>query len=159
MVVNKAANAIHSPEDGPTKDCFGWDPMLDGDSDDTNSDQDLDMPDDPQGEISGNTRRMMDPQFARPTHSSISKDVMGLKDTLNNVLQQLGETVESDPAEEVQALHAHKDLVQHDSFCGHRRLRCNARPMLPWRYSVSQRPLKPLWTVAWRVHKGRPNAY
>ena len=34
--------------------------------------------------------------------------------TLNDVLQRLGETVASDPAEEVQALHAHKDLVQHD---------------------------------------------
>jgi hypothetical protein len=88
--------------------------MLDGDSDDTKSDQDLDMPDDPHGEISGNTRRMMDQQFTHPTNTSISKDFMGLKDTLNDVLQQLGETVESDPAEEVQALHAHKDLVQHD---------------------------------------------
>jgi hypothetical protein len=87
VVVNKAANTIHSPEDGPTKDCYGWDPMLDGDSDDTVSDQDLDMPDDPHGEISGNTRRMMDQQFARPTHVSVSKDFMGLEDTLNNVLQ------------------------------------------------------------------------
>ncbi len=114
VVVNKAANTIHSLEVGPTTDCYGWDPMLDGDSDDTNSNQDLDMPDDPHSEISGNTRRMMDQQFARPTHASIVKDFMGLEDTLNNVLQQLGETVESDLAEEVQALHAHKDLVQHD---------------------------------------------
>jgi hypothetical protein len=45
VVVNKAANTIHSPEDGPTKDCYGWDPMLNGDSDDTISNQDLDMPD------------------------------------------------------------------------------------------------------------------
>ncbi len=67
VVVNEAANTTHLPEDGPTKDCFGWDPMLDGDSDDTNSDQDLYMPDDPHGKISGNTRRMMDQQFARPT--------------------------------------------------------------------------------------------
>jgi hypothetical protein len=114
VVVNKAANTIHSLEDGPTKDCYGWDPMLDGDSDDTNSNQDLDMPDNPHGEISGNTRRMMDQQFTCPTHASIGEDFMGLEDTLNNVLQQLGETVESDPAEEVQALHAHEDLVQHD---------------------------------------------
>ncbi len=35
VVVNKAANTIHSPEDGPTKDCYWWDPMLDGNSDDT----------------------------------------------------------------------------------------------------------------------------
>ncbi len=91
VVVNKAANTIHSPKDGPTKDCYGWDPMLNGDSDDTNSDQYLDMPANPQGEISGNTRRMMDHQFAHPTHASISEDFMGLEDTLNNVLQQLGE--------------------------------------------------------------------
>jgi hypothetical protein len=88
--------------------------MLNGDSDDTVSNQDLDMPDDPHSEISGNTRRMMDQQFARPTHTSIGKDFMGLEDILNNVLQQLGETVESDLAEEVQAPYAHKDLVQHD---------------------------------------------
>ncbi len=47
-------------------------------------------------------------------HASVGKDFMGLEDTLNDVLQQLGETVESDPAEEVQALHAHKDLVHHE---------------------------------------------
>jgi hypothetical protein len=41
VVVNKAANTIHSLEDGPTKNCYGWDPMLNGDSDDTNSNQDL----------------------------------------------------------------------------------------------------------------------
>jgi hypothetical protein len=87
VVVNKAANTIHSPEDGPTKDCHGWDPMLDGDSDDTVSNQDLDMPDDPHDEISGGTRRMMDQQFARPTNASVGKEFMGLEDTLNNVLQ------------------------------------------------------------------------
>jgi hypothetical protein len=115
VVVNKAADTIHSPEDGPTKDCYGWNPMLDGDSDNTVSNQDLDMPDNPHGEISGDTGRMMDQQFARPTHASIGKDFMGLEDsTLNDVLQQLGETVESDLAEEVQASYAHKDLVQHD---------------------------------------------
>jgi hypothetical protein len=72
---------------GPTKDCYGWGPVLDGDSDDTVSGQDLDMPDDPHGEISGDTRRIMDQQVARPTHSSIGKDFMGLEDTLNDVLQ------------------------------------------------------------------------
>jgi hypothetical protein len=87
VVVNEAANTIHSAEDGPTKDCYGWDPMLNGDSDDTNSDQDLDMPDDPHGNISGNTRRMMDQQFARPTHVIVAKDFMDLEDTLNNVLR------------------------------------------------------------------------
>jgi hypothetical protein len=66
VVGNKAANTIHSPEDGPTKDCYGWDPMLNGDSDDTVSDQDLDMPDDPHSEISGDTRRMMDQHFCTP---------------------------------------------------------------------------------------------
>ncbi len=87
MVVNKAANAIHSLEDGPTKDCYGWDPMLNGESDDTISDQDLDMPEDPHSEISGDTRRMMDQQSACLTHASIGKDFMGLEDTLNNVLR------------------------------------------------------------------------
>jgi hypothetical protein len=88
--------------------------MLNGDSDDTISNQDLDMPEDPHSEISGDTRRMMDQQFARPTHASISKDFMGLEATTKDVLQRLRETVESDPAEEVQALYAHKDLVQYD---------------------------------------------
>ncbi len=46
----------------------------------------LDMPDDPHGKISGNTKRMMDQQFASPTHISICEDFMGLEDTLNNVL-------------------------------------------------------------------------
>jgi hypothetical protein len=61
--------------------------MLNDDSDYTVSDQDLDMPDNPHGEVSGNTRRMMDQQFAHPTHTSIGKDFMGLEDTLNDVLR------------------------------------------------------------------------
>jgi hypothetical protein len=89
VVVNKAANTIHSLEDGPTKDCYGWDMLLDGDSDDTISNQDLDMPDNPHGEIGGNTTRMMDQHFTCPTHASIDKDFMGLEDMLNNVLRQL----------------------------------------------------------------------
>jgi hypothetical protein len=60
VVVNEVANTIHSLEDGPTKDCYGWDLMLGGDSDDTISNHDLDMPDNLHGEIGGNTRRMMD---------------------------------------------------------------------------------------------------
>ncbi len=87
VVVNEVANTIHSPEDGRTKDCYGWDLMLNGDSDDTLSNQDLDMLDDPNGELSGNTRRMMDQQFACPTHPSIGEDFKGLEDTLNDVLQ------------------------------------------------------------------------
>ncbi len=86
VVVNKVANTIHSPEDGLTKDCYGWEPMLDGDSDDTISNQDLDILDDPDGEIIGDTRRKMDQHFARPTHTSVGKDFMGLEDTLDNVL-------------------------------------------------------------------------
>jgi hypothetical protein len=86
VVVNEVANNIHCPEDSPTKDCHGWDPMLVGDSYDTISDQDLDMPDNPHGEISGDTRRMMDQQFACPTHASVGKDFTGLEDTLNDVL-------------------------------------------------------------------------
>ncbi len=114
VVANKAANTIHSLENGPTKDCYGWDLMHDGGSDDTDSDQDLGMPEDPHLEISGNTKRMMDQQFACHTQVSIGEDFMGLEDTLNNVLQQLGETLASDPAEEFQAPQAHKDLDQHD---------------------------------------------
>jgi hypothetical protein len=53
VVVNKAANTIHSPEDGPTKDCYGWDPMLDGEGGDTNSNQDLNILDNLHGKISG----------------------------------------------------------------------------------------------------------
>ncbi len=64
-----------------------WDPMLDGDSDDTDSNQGLDMPDEPHGENSGNTRRMMDQQFTRPTHTSIGEVFMGLDDTLKDVLR------------------------------------------------------------------------
>jgi hypothetical protein len=61
--------------------------MLDGDSDNTISNHDLDMLDDPHGEISGDTRRILDQQFAHPTHASIGKDFMGLEDTLNDSLQ------------------------------------------------------------------------
>jgi hypothetical protein len=114
LVVNKAANTIQCPEDDPTKDCYGWDSMLDGVDDDSNSNQDLDTPEDLHSKISGNTWRMMDQQFARPTHASIGKDFMGLEDTVNNALQQLGETVASDPAQEVEALQPHKDIVLHD---------------------------------------------
>ncbi len=70
--------------------------MLDGEDDDSNSNQDLDMQDDLHGKISGDTWRMMDQQFARPTHASISKDFWGMEDTLNNVLLQLWETVAPD---------------------------------------------------------------
>jgi hypothetical protein len=42
----------------------------------------------------------MDQQFACPTHARAGKDIMGLEDTLNNVLRQLRETMASDPAEE-----------------------------------------------------------
>ncbi len=87
--------------------------MLNGDSEDTVSNQDLDMLDNPHSEISVNTRRLMDQHFSHPTHASVGKDFMGLEDTLTNVLQQLGVTVASDPAEEDQAPYTHKDLVQH----------------------------------------------
>jgi hypothetical protein len=116
VVVNEGVNTIHSPEDRLTKDCYGWDPMLNGDSDDTVSNQDLDMPDDPHREIGGDTRRMIDQHFTRTTHASIGEDFTGLEDTLNNVLQQLGETMASDPAEEDQAPYIHEDPVQHNSI-------------------------------------------
>jgi hypothetical protein len=57
---------------------------------------------------------MMDQQLAHPTHVSIGKDFMCLEDTLNDALRQLGETVEFDPAEEVQAPYYHKNLVLYD---------------------------------------------
>ncbi len=77
LVVNKVANTIHSPEDSPN--CYGWDPI---------SDKDLAMPDDLHGKISGNTWKMMDQQFARPTHASVGRDFMGMEDKLNKVLRQ-----------------------------------------------------------------------
>ncbi len=63
LVVNEAANIIHSPEDGTIRDCYGWDLMLDGEEDDSNFNQDLAMPDKLQGEISGDTQGMMNQQF------------------------------------------------------------------------------------------------
>jgi hypothetical protein len=92
-VVNKVANIKHPPEDRPIRDCYGWDPMLDGEEDDSNSDQDSAMPDELQGKISGNTWRMMDQQFAQFTHASEGKDFMGSEDTLNDVFRQIGDMV------------------------------------------------------------------
>jgi hypothetical protein len=66
LVINEVANTIHSPEDGPIKDCYGWDPMLDREEEDSNLDQDLAMLDKLEGKISDNTWRMMDHQFAVP---------------------------------------------------------------------------------------------
>ncbi len=78
--------------------------MLDDENDDSNIDQDLAMPDDLHGKISDNTWKMMDQQFACPTHTSVGKDFMGLEDTVNDILRQLGDTVVSDPeAREVEA--------------------------------------------------------
>jgi hypothetical protein len=45
------ANTIHSLEDNLTRDCYGWDLMLDGNDDDSNSNQNLAMPDDLHGKI------------------------------------------------------------------------------------------------------------
>jgi hypothetical protein len=59
LVVNEVANTIHSLENSPTKDCYGWDPMLDGEDNDSNSYQVLDMPDNPHSKISGDTRRIL----------------------------------------------------------------------------------------------------
>jgi hypothetical protein len=62
VVVNEVVIIIHSPDDGPIRDCYGWDLMLDGEDDDSNSNQDLGMPDKLQGKISDNTQQMMDQQ-------------------------------------------------------------------------------------------------
>jgi hypothetical protein len=72
--------------------------MLDGEDEDSNSDQDAAKPDKLRCKISDDTRRMMDQQFAHPTHTSVGKDVMGLEDMLNDMLRQLGEAVAFDPA-------------------------------------------------------------
>jgi hypothetical protein len=116
LVVNKAANIIHSVKDSPTRDCYGWDPMLDGEDQDSNSNQDLAILDKLHGEISDNTRRMMHQQFAHPTHASEGKDFMGLEDTINDVLRWLGDTVVFDPAaQEVEAPQpGHKDGALYD---------------------------------------------
>jgi hypothetical protein len=90
--------------------------MLDGQEDDSNPNQNSAMPDESQGKISDNTRRMMDQQFACPTHTSVGKDFMGLEDTLNDVLRQLGDMVAFDPAaQEVEAPQTvHKEGALYD---------------------------------------------
>jgi hypothetical protein len=98
LLVNEAANTIHSLEDGPTRDCYGWDLMLDGKVKDSNSNQDLAVPDELHGKISDDTWRMINQQFARLTHTSEDKDFMGLEGTLNNILRQFGDTVVFDHA-------------------------------------------------------------
>jgi hypothetical protein len=104
MVVVEAANTVHSPEDGPIRDCYGWDPMLDGEEVNSNSNQDLAIPDELQGKISEDTWRMMDQQFAHPTDVSEDKYFMGLEDTLNDILRWLVDMVAFDPAaQEVKA--------------------------------------------------------
>ncbi len=84
---------IHAPEDVPTKDCYGLDPLLDADDDDSDSDHDSEMPDNAQGEISQETWQMMDQQFTHPNHNSVDKDFMGLEDTHYDVLRRLGDAV------------------------------------------------------------------
>jgi hypothetical protein len=116
LVVNKAANTIHFPEDGPTRDCYGWDPMLDGKDNGSNSNQNSAMPDDLHSKISDDTWKMMDQQLSCPTHASVGKDFMGLEDTLNDILRWLGDTVAFDPAaQEVKApLPSHKGGALYD---------------------------------------------
>ncbi len=159
VVVNKAANTIHSPEDGTTKNCYGWDPILDGDSDNTISNQDLDMLDDPHGETSGDTRRMMDQHFACLTHTSVGKDFMGLEDTLNNVWQQLGETVVSDPAEEDQALYAHKDLVQHNPILRAQTIEVQCKARVAMALLRQQTPSQTSVGCRLEAAQGGPNMY
>ena len=118
LVMNEAANTIHSQEDGSIRDCYGWDPMLDGKDNDSNPNQDLAMPDELHGKISDETWKMIDQQFSRLTHASVGKDFMGLEDTLNNVLRGLGDMVAFDPAaQEVKAPQpGHKDSTSYDSI-------------------------------------------
>jgi hypothetical protein len=89
--------------------------MLDGEDDNSNSNQDLAMLEDLHGEISGDIKKMMDQQFAHPTHASVGEDFMGLEDTLNNVLWWLGDTVVFDPsAQKVKAPNHNKDTILYD---------------------------------------------
>jgi hypothetical protein len=74
-VVNEVANVIRAPDGISTKDCYGWDLMLDADDDNSDPDRDFEIPDNVQGE-----------QFAHPNHNNANKDFMGLEDTLNDVL-------------------------------------------------------------------------
>jgi hypothetical protein len=60
------ANVIYAPEDGPTRDYYGWDPLHDADDDNSNSDHDSAMSDDAQGKISHDTRQMMDHNLPVP---------------------------------------------------------------------------------------------
>jgi hypothetical protein len=100
-------------------DCYGWEPFLDDNSD---PDQDSAMPDDAQGKISHDTRRMMDQQFGRPNHNSVDKDFNGLGDTLNGVLKRLGDTVASNPAAQGTGAPqmVHVEGAPYDPFCEHR---------------------------------------
>jgi hypothetical protein len=90
--------------------------MLDGKEDNSNSGQDSAMLDDLLGKITDDTWKMMDQQFARPTHTSVGKDFMALEDTLNDILRWLGDTVAFDPtAQDVEApLPGHKDIASYD---------------------------------------------
>jgi hypothetical protein len=90
--------------------------MLDGEEDDSDSNQNLAMPDELQVKISDHTWQMMYKQFARPTHASVGKDFIGLEDTLNDKLRQLGDTVVFDPAaQEVEAPQTvHKEGALYD---------------------------------------------
>jgi hypothetical protein len=110
------ANTIHSLENSPTRDCYVWDLMLDGKDKDSNFNQDLEMMDKLNGKISDDIWRIMDQQFARPTHASEGKYFIGLEDTLNAVLKWLGDTVAFDPAaQEVKAPQpGHKDGALYD---------------------------------------------
>jgi hypothetical protein len=119
----------------------------------------LDMPDDPHGEISSNTRRMIDQQFVHPTHASAGEDFMGLENTLNNVLQQLGETVEPDLAEEVQALHDHKKLVKYDAILQAQTIEARRKACFAMALLYQTMPSQTLWTAAWKVHMGGLNTY
>ncbi len=134
------ANTIHFQEDSPIRDCYGWGSILDGEDNDSNSNQDLAIPDKWQGKISDDTRRMMDQQFFHPAHTSEGNDFMGLEDILNDVLRGLGDTMVFDPAAwEVEGPQpVHKDGASYDSIMQAQTIeRHNARLMLQWSSSVS----------------------
>jgi hypothetical protein len=90
--------------------------MLDCKDEDSNSNQDSTMLDDLHSKISEDTQKMMDQQFARPTHTSVGKDFMSLEDTLNDILRRIGDRVVFDlAAQEAKAPQpGHKDDALHD---------------------------------------------
>jgi hypothetical protein len=72
---------------------------------------------------------------------------MGLGDTLSNVLQQLGETVASDSAQEVEAFQPHKDVVQHDPILWAQMIEAQRKACVAMELLHQQMPHQTLWDL------------